>query len=273
MRIRKSLPDINRFSIVAAAIMLAFALTNLVSFPKKLISFFVFGILIEFSVDYSTIITALTVVLAAAGVEWLIQSHPDRKIDQSFWTRVQHWIIPVFTALVVGVALTSITEGVFWWGVFGLGSLLMMAVFVAEYNLASLDDIHHPLAVVGLTGLSFALFLLLAVAVYSANLRLYLQLPLLSLGAFMTISRTLYLRLREWHLIWILVCSLIVSEVVVGLHYLPLSPIQFGLLLVGVAYALTSIVSAIKETRQGWAFWAEPVAMLALMLLVSLLRL
>lgn len=273
MRSEKFLPDINRLSIIAAAIMLAFALTQIVSFPKQSLSITFLGILIEFSVDYNTIITALTVILAAAGIEWLIQSHPDRVQFPNRWIHIQHWIVPVLTALVVGVALNNITEGIFWWAVFGFGSLLLMAVFVAEYNLISADDISHPLAMVGLTGLTFALFLLLAIAVYAANFRLYLQLPLLSLGALMVISRSLYLRLREWHLMWVLVCSLIVSEVVVSLHYLPLSASQFGLLLVGVAYALTSIVSAIKEGRKGFSFWAEPVAIMALMALVSLIRL
>ncbi len=273
MRLRDSLPDVNRLSIVAAAIMLAFALTQVISFPKQLLAFTVLGILIEFSLDYNTSITALTVVLAAAGVDWLIQSHPSKKQNQSRWGYIQHWIVPVLTTLAVGVALNNFTGGLFWWVIFGLGSFLLMAVFVAEYNLASADDIHHPLAMVGLTGLSFALFILLAIVVYSANLRLYLQLPLLSIGAVLVISRSLYLRLREWHLMWVIVCSLIVSEVVVSLHYLPLSPIQFGLLLTGVAYALTGIVTAIKENRKGWAFWAEPISMLALMVLVSLFRL
>jgi len=70
-------------------------------------------------------------------------------------------------------------------------------------------------------------------------------------------------------MIWAVVASLIISEMVVGFHYLPLSPIQFGLLLVGIAYSLTSVVSAIKEERKGWNFWAEPIGMLVLVILVS----
>jgi len=270
MRIRNSLPNINRFSIVAAVIMLAFALTQLVSFPAQNFSFTVFGILLEFVLDFSTVITVLTAILAAAGMEWLVQSHSDRRHYNNRWFSVRHWIVPVLTTLVIGVALNNFSGGSLWWVSFGLGSLLLMAVFVAEYNVVNVDEERHPLATAGLTGLSFALYLLLAISVYSANLRLYLRLPLLGIGAMMVISRTLYLRLGEWHPIWALVNSLVVAEIAVGFHYLPIKPTQFGLILVGVAYALTSIVSGIKESRRDWALWAEPVGMLAILVLISM---
>jgi len=65
------------------------------------------------------------------------------------------------------------------------------------------------------------------------------------------------------------VSSLIVSEIAIGFHYLPVTPPQFGLILVGIAYALTSIITGIKESRREWALWAEPVGMLSLLLIVS----
>jgi hypothetical protein len=271
MALRKSLPDINRLSIVAAAIMLAFGLTRLVSFPARLLSFTVMGILLEFNLDFSTIITLLTAALAAAGMDWLIQGHASKPEVRNHLYFVRHWITPVLTTLVIGVALNNFAGGPFWWVIYGLGSVLLMAVLVAEYNVVDVEDVRHPLATVGLTGLSFALFLLLAISVFAVNLRLYLRLPLLGLGALMVISRALYLRLGEWLLEWSLVISAIVAEIAVGFHYLPVSPTQFGLVLVGCAYALTSFTTGIKELRQGWALWAEPVGMLLVVLLVGFL--
>ena len=125
-----------------------------------------------------------------------------------------------------------------------------MVVFIAEYNVLDFQSAFSPLAIVGLTALSFVLFLLLAVSVNTTNLRLYLRIPLLGLGGLMVVSRTFYLRLGKWLPVWSLVASLILVEVAVGLHYLPISPIQYGLALVGVGYALTSIVSGIKESRR-----------------------
>ena len=270
MRFRDTLPDINRLSIVAAAIMLAFALTLIVSFPAQEFTFNFLGILLRFSLNFSNLTILLTALLAAAGMEWLIQSHPDFPRSSNRLFSIRHWILPVLTTLVIGVALNNFRKGVFWWVIFGLGSLLLMAVFIAEYNVVNVGSVRHPLAAIGLTGLSFALYLLMTIAIYSANLRLYIRIPLLAVGAMMMISRSLYLRLGKWYPLWALLDSLIVTEIAVGFHYLPVAPIQIGLILVGVAYGLTGVVSGIKESRRGWAFWAEPVGMLAVLIVIGI---
>lgn len=271
MHTRASLPDIDRLSVVTATIMLAFAMTQLISLPIQQFSFSVFGIVVDYLLDFSTVMIAFTVLLAAAGTEWLIQSHPEKSRYTSRWEYIRHWIVPVLTSLVIGVALNAFIGRLIWWVVYVLGSLLLFAVFIAEYNVVIAKDYRNPLATVGLTALSFVLYLLLAIAVSSAGIRLYIRLPLLGVGAMMVISRALFLRLGKWHTLWAAVTSLILSEIVVGFHYLPLSPIQFGLLLVGSAYALTSIVTAIKESRQSLAFWGEPISMIVLMVLASLI--
>ena len=270
MESNQSLPDINRLSIVSSAIMLAFALTQVVSFPAQSISFSIFGIILEFLLDFSTVITLFTAVLAAVGMDWLIQSHPQKDRRHLFLANSRHWLIPIFTTLVIGVVLNSFAGGAYWWFIYGLGSILLIAVFVAEYNVVLPGEENHPLATVCLTGLSFVLFFLLAIGVFSANLRLFIRLPLLFMGSIMAVSRSLHLRTGKWQLIWAVISSLVVSEVVVGFHYLPLSPVQFGLMLVGLAYALTSIVAAIKESRKDWAMWGEPLAMLLFTMIISI---
>lgn len=271
MQPRTSLPNIERLSIVTATIMLAFALTQLVSFPVQDFSFSIFGIAIDFVFDFNTIMTVSTFLLAAAGMDWLIQSHPEKDRYQHRWAYIRHWIIPVLTSFVIGVGLNAFVGGLIWWAVYVLGSLLLFAVFIAEYNVVTADVYRNPLATIGLTALSFVLYLLLGIAVFSANIRLYLRVPLLGLGAMMVVTRTLFLRLGKWHTLWAIVNCIIISEFVVGFNYLPLSPMQYGLLLVGLAYALTSMVTAIKESRKSWAFWGEPISMIVLMVLVSLI--
>jgi hypothetical protein len=271
MQTRTSLPDIERLSIVTATIMLAFALNQLVSFPVQSYAFLLFGVLVDFVFDFTTVVIFFTVLLAAAGMDWLIHSHPETDRYENRWAYIRHWIVPVLTSLVIGITLNTFADGLVWWAVYVLGSLLLFAVFIAEYNVVIAEDFRNPLATVGLTSLSFVLYLLLAIAVFSADIRLYIRLPLLGVGALMVISRSLFLRLGKWHTLWAIVNSFIVSEIVVGFHYLPLSPIQFGLLLVGIAYALTSIVTAIKESRESWAFWGEPISMVVLMALVSII--
>jgi hypothetical protein len=271
MQTRESLPDINRLSIVTATIMLAFALTQLVSFPVQDLAFSMLGIVIAFYLDFSIAIIVFSVFLAGAGMEWLIQSHPEKDRYQNRWAYFRHWIVPVLTSIVIGITLNTFAGGLIWWAVYILGSLLLFAVFIAEYNVVIAEDYRNPLATIGLTALSFALYLLLAIAVFSADIRLYIRLPLLGIGAMMVISRTLFLRLGKWHTLWAVVNSLIVSEIVVGFNYLPIAPVQFGLLLVGVAYALTSFVTAFEESRTSWAFWGEPISMLVLTVIISIL--
>jgi hypothetical protein len=271
MQSKASWPDLERLSIVTATIMLAFALTQLISFPAQSFSFTLLGILVDFVLDFSTFVIAFSVFLAAAGIDWLLQSHPEKHRYEHPWAFIRHWIVPVLTSLVIGVALTTFAGSLLWWVVYILGSLLLFAVFIAEYSVVAAESNVNPLAMVGLTALSFVLYLLLAIAVFSADIRLYIRLPLLGIGAMMVISRAFYLRLGKWHTLWAFVNSLIISEIVVGFHYLPLNPIQLGLLLVGAAYALTSVVTAIDEARKSWAFWGEPAAMLLLTLLVSLI--
>ena len=266
----KAYPEINRLSIVAAAIMLAFALTQLVSFPERLFSFLIFGVDFEFLLDFQTVIQILTVILAATGMDWLIHSHPDHGNYQGRWAYIRHWILPVLTTLVIGIALNSFSGGASWWVIFGLGSFFLIAVLIAEYNVVSTDEIQHPLATVGLISLSFGLFLLLAIAVSSANLRLYIRLPILALGLLMVTSRALYLRLGKRLIIWAAIISLVVSEAAVGLHYLPISPIQYGIWLVGLTYGITAVTVAIHEAREKSSLWLEPLGMLIVVVLVSI---
>jgi hypothetical protein len=269
MQSRASMPDFERLSIVTATIMLAFALTQLVSFPELSLSFTFLGIVIDLFFDFSTAIIVLTVLMAAAGMDWLLQAHPEKNRYLNRWVYVRHWIVPVMTSIVIGIALNTFSGELTWWVFYLLGSMLLFAVFVAEYNVVTTEENRNPLATVGLTALSFVLYLLLAVAVFSAEIRLYIRLPLLGIGAMMVISRALFLRLGQWHTLWAFVASLIIAEIVVGFNYLPLMPMQLGLLLVGLAYALTSIITAVQEARRSWAFWGEPLTMLILMVLVS----
>lgn len=273
MQFRESLPNINRLSIVTATIMLAFALTLVVSFPAQVISLNLLGIVLEFSLNYGSLTILLTSLLAAAGMEWLLQSHPANFDQENRLANVRHWIVPILTTFVIGVTLENTRGEVFWWVAFILGSLLLLAVFIAEYNVVEVGSVRHPIAAMELTGLSFTLYLLMIIAIYSADLRLYVRLPLIAIGALMVISRAIFLRLGDWHVLWSLVCSLVVTEIAVGFHYLPIAPMQIGLVIVGVAYALTGVVSGIKESRRGWAFWAEPVGMLGVLILIGLILL
>jgi hypothetical protein len=90
--------------------------------------------------------------------------------------------------------------------------------------------------------------LILAIALESAGLRLYLILPALILAAGLVSLRTLHLRLNgRWLYLPTFVVIVILTGIIAALHYWPLSPITYGLLILGPAYSLTSLIGALSE--------------------------
>jgi hypothetical protein len=252
-------PDINRISVLAAMILLAYSMARFIDIPERSIAIKLPGIFLSFSINFQTIVAVLVAGLAAAGMNWLLRGHPEVHDQPTY----QHWLVPALTALVIGAPLARLASGPEWWIVFGMGGGLLMLVFVAEYIVADTGDIRHPHASAGLTALSFALFLILAIAVRAAGLRLYLALPALVPAVALVSLRTLYLRLGgHWKIGWGAVIAIIIGQLAAGLHYWPMSPIAYGLALVGPAYALTSFASGYEEGRPVVTWLVEPLVML-----------
>jgi hypothetical protein len=266
MERRGDLPDTNRLSVLSATVLLSYALTRFVSIPAWQASFGLVGVKIALQVDFKTVVSVMVALLAAVGSDWLLRDHPALAQGDQGWSKnVQHWILPALTAWVIGVPLNTLSGGAGWWVVFGMGSVLLVLVFVAEYSVANPSDLSHPAAVVGLTALSFTLYLLLAIAIRSSGLRLYLMLPALVAAGGLVCLRTLYLRSKgQWLLVWSGVTAVVVGQMAIGLHYLPLSPVGFGLLLLGPTYSLTSLAALRSDGRSWRDALGEPVIMLVL---------
>jgi hypothetical protein len=263
---RHILPDINRLSVLTATIMLAYALTRYVNIEPANLGLNFLGIFLSFQIDFKTIVSVLVAALAATGSDWLLRDHPALFGKAGGWrSTLQHWILPALTAWVIGVPLGNLSTSPEWWIVFGMGGVLLVLVFIAEYSVADVADIRHPAATVGLTALSFSLYLILAIAVRSASFRLYLMLPALALAVWLVSLRTLYLRLSgKWLFAWASVIAVVAGQIAMALHYWPVSPIRFGLILLGPSYALTSVVGGLEEGRPVRSWLVEPVVMLSL---------
>jgi len=263
---RSYLPDTNRLSVLSATILLGYALTRFVTIPVWSFTFNLVGVKINLQVDFKTVVSIIVAVLAAAGIDWLLRDHPALMGTGRAWNKnLPHWILPALTAWVIGVPLNNLAGGLGWWIVFGMGSVLLVLVFVAEYSLADSADIRQPLAIVGLTALSFTLYLFLAIAIRLAGLRLYLVLPALVLATFLVCLRTLFLRLGgHWLFTWAAVIAVVIGQIAIGLHYLPLSPVRYGLALLGPAYALTSLAALMGRSHKWREILVEPSIMLVL---------
>ncbi len=268
MRTHQHLPDANRLSVVLATVLLAYAVTPFVSLPDRSIALQLPGFLFEVRLNFNTIVSILVAILAAAGTDWLIQSHPHMR-DRA---RLPHWLIPALTAWVIGVPLTTLNVGLEWWVVFALGGLLFVLVLVAEYIVVDPNDIRHATSSIGLTAVSFSLYLVLAISVRAAGLRLYALVLGLAPAIFLVTMRSLFLRSGgRWYFSWPLGIALVVAQVAAGLHYWPLAPLQYGLVLLGLAYALTSLAGGIEEGRSWRTVWIEPAVMVVVLWGIALL--
>jgi hypothetical protein len=184
----------------------------------------------------------------------------------------QHWLLPALTAWVIGVPLNSLAVGMQWWAVFAFGGLLLVLVLVGEYIAVDPNDTLYGPATIGLTAFSYALLLILTITLVAAGARLYILLPALAGAIFLVTLRNLYLRLAErWCFSWAIGISLVIGQVAMALHYWPLSPLRFGLFILGLAYALASAAGSIEEGRRGSALWVEPVVMLIVLWGLALL--
>jgi hypothetical protein len=256
------LPDPTRVSILTACVLLAYALTRVISAPHYETTLQLAGLYVTLSFNLNTLIVVLAAGLTASGMNWLLRTHPSLEKGE---TR-EHWLLPTLTVLVIGVALYSLPATPVWWLGFALGTLILLVVFFAEFVAVDPIDVRYPLAASILTVLAFVIFLILAVALKASNVRLFLVGPALFVGGGLVALRTLHLRLNErWELAWAFGIAIVILQLGAALYYLPLTPVRFGLGLLGPVYAMTSLaVSLVNGTIPRQAV-IEPAIMLALL--------
>jgi len=262
----RNLPDVNRFSVVMAMILIAYSLTAVISFPAKTISLQLPGFFFELNLNFVTIVSILVAALATAGCDWIISDHP--YFDEK--TRWRHWFIPALTAMVIGVPLNVLEVSPAWWGVFALGGLLLAGVMVSEYISVDPGDIRSPIAIISLTAVSLALFLTLTIALRGSGSRLYLVIAALAPAGLLVSARSLMLRTPGGSISqWAIGIAIVLTGIAAGLYYFPLKPVQFGLILTGVLFALIIFAGNIEDHRQNQGIWLEPVLLTCLFCLVS----
>lgn len=260
-------PDLHRMSTLSAMVLLSIALTRLLPesgylFTVKLAGF---SLTLDFNLNLLMVIAAAG--LSAAGVDWLLRSHPLLRQGQT----VEHWLLPMLTTFILGVPLSQLESNTLWGGAFAAGGLLLILTFWAEYVVVSPGDTNYPLATAVLTVISFALYLILAIAMRYLNVRLLWMAPAIFAGAFLVSVRTLHLRLSgRWEFAWATGIALMGMQLSAGLHYWPVSPVRFGILLLGALYALISLAAGLGEKLPLRRALVEPLVMLALIWSMSI---
>jgi hypothetical protein len=247
------LPDSNRVGVLTATVLLTYALTRLVNAPGVTISIQLPGFYFAYPLTLGTAMTLMAAGLTASGMDWLLRNHPSMDSLPSskllFSERtLEHWLLPALTAFIIGVLLDILPSGQLWWVGFIVGAVLLIAVFIAEYIAVDPAAPPYPLASAGLTALSYALFLIFVIALRIGGARLFVFAPAVFLAAGLVTLRTLHLRLTgKWEFIWAVGIGLICAQLAAGLHYWPLTSLQFGLILLGPLYALTTLATNLNE--------------------------
>lgn len=268
MDAHRHLPDEDRLSIVSGMVLLSYALASFIKLPAEAISIQLPAFLLQLPVSINTLVGIATAALAASGTHWLLSSHPEFTPRAS----IPHLLLPALTAMIIGLPLSTLQANQFWWVVFAFGGLLFVMVIASEYIALDNQDSRHPLAAVTLTAVSWVLFLIVAISVNAAGMRFYLVLAILTPTVFLVSLRSLHFRLGgSWNYAWAAAISVIISQVALGLHYFPVSPLAYGLILLGAAYALTSIAGSVIEHRSWRMAWVEPAILGGVMLLLAIL--
>jgi hypothetical protein len=259
MERRSSLPDSNRIGVLTAAVLLVFALGRLIPSTAVDVRLTLGDFFLTYPVDLNTALSIFAAGLTATGMDWLLRSHPHLENRSP----VEHWFLPTLTVLVTGVPLAVLPAGTSWWAAFGVSAILMVVVFIAEYVSVDPSAPSYAAATVLLTALSFAVYLILVVALESTQPRLIILLPSVAVGSALVSLRALRLRLHgRWEYIWAFGIALVSIQVAAALHYWPVTSLRFGLILFGPLYALTSLAGSAGEGTPIRRALAEPLGVM-----------
>lgn len=254
----RHIPDLHKLSIVIAMILLAYSTTAFISIPTQRIEIQLPGFLLALNLNFITVVAVVSAILAAAGTDWILAAHPHAN-PQSRW---HHWLVPAFTAIAIGITLGTIPLGLAWWFVFGLSALLMAGVLISEYISADSEDLRYTFSVLGLNTVSYALFLIIVITIAGVGFRLYVLLAAIIPAVFLITLRTLFLRLAgRWLAGWAAGITLVITQLAAALFYLPLRPLQYGMILLGLLYGAISLATNLEERLSGNSLWIEPTLM------------
>lgn len=239
---RSYLPNADRVGILISSVLLTYALTRIVQTPSLTLSLTLTGFYFAYPFTLATAMSILAAALAFTGMDWLTRGHPSLGSK----TNIEHLLLPTLTTLVLGGPLSLLPNGLVWWAAFLLGAFLLTGVYLAEYITIEPSAPMYAFARAGLTALAYALFLIMTMSLRFSGARMFLLVPVLFVAAGLISLRILHLDGTDrWDFPWAAGIGLVCAQIGAGLHYWPLTAIQFSLAITGPLYALTMLSAAI----------------------------
>jgi hypothetical protein len=241
---RSYLPSADRVSVLIASVLLTFALTRLIQSPRLTLTVTLPGFYFAYPLTLAAAMTTLAAALTATGMDWLTRAHPT--LGQK--SNLEYLMLPTLTAFVIGAPLAALPNGAVLLVGFAFGAILLASVFLAEYIAIDPSAPSYAFARAGLTALAYALFLILAVSLRFSGARMFLLTPIIFIAVGLISLRILRLDdAQRWNFHWAFGAGVVCAQIGAGLHYWSLTPIQFGLALVGPLYALTMLSANLAE--------------------------
>jgi hypothetical protein len=227
-------PQSERISALTAMVLLTYGLIRMIILPSVETEVAIFGLLVKIEFKTQSIMLILTAALAAAGTDWLIQGHPKETHSR---LAIENWIIPAMAAVAIGVIVIRIPEGPALWIGLLLGAILLVAILTAEFIVFDTQDPRFGNVATVLTSLALLLLLSSFLTIQVLEVRAFFAIPLTFLASFVVAWRLIKLAIpgrRAWT--WAVLIGFIVSQLALGLHYWPISPLRRGFLLGLIAY-------------------------------------
>ncbi len=240
---RFDLPSTSRIGVLVASVLLTFALTRLIQSPRFTLTVTLPGFYFAYPITLGSIMTIFAAALTAAGMDWLTKENPALGKKSN----IEHLMLPTLTTFVIGSPL-ALLSGTAWWVGFAFGALVLIIVFQAESITINPSAPAYGFARAGLTALAYALFLILVTSIRFSGMRMFLLIPIIFIATALICLRILHLDGTDrWDFPWAVGIGIVCAQIGAGLHYWPLTPIQFGLALTGPIYALTMLSLSLAE--------------------------
>ena len=255
------LPQSSKLSIVSASILISYTLLQFIQVPAREVSFTIAGVVIPLRINFYNLVSIIAAALSASGADWMLRDHP----LISTHSTLPHLILPAIAAGSLGFPLGLLEVSAEWWIIMGLGTLLIISIMVSEYISLDKNDSRYPLALMVLSAVSYGIFLLISIVMRASNSRLFLMLLILPAFFVFLCLRILHFRLGgRWRFEWTAVITLIIAQFIIAFYYWPLTPVRYGLSLLGPAYALIGAAASLEENPDFRKISFEPLLMLGL---------
>jgi hypothetical protein len=241
------MPNRERLSIVIATVLLAYALTQLVTDPGQTISFSIGGIYLPITLNFSNIVAFAVAGVTASGTDWVLRDHPELKTKST----LPNLLLPSTTSWVLYLTINNLGENPLRWLVFISGGGFLLVVILAEWTVLSSDSLQRPLAEILLTALAYTLYLALLVTITAAQQRLFISLPTFTLAALALSIRVIQLQIKTQTAIALAAASTVTTvQLSAALHYLPIQPLSASLLMLGALYSANNFSVNLEQNQQ-----------------------